>query len=119
MPCSRQMQRTALHVLMAAAINLRAISVLATASHDWRMVVIVMLPAVNWRCPQFDPLSSSDMSGEDESASLIRARKSVVRLGATAFLKLGFASIASRSFVAKGMGGRSWSLPVLKMLAMC
>jgi len=80
---------------------------------------MVMLLAVDWRCPQFGPLSSLDMSGEDELASSICARKSVVRLGATAFLKSGFASIALRRLMAKGMDGRSWSSPVLKMSVIC
>ena len=59
-----QKKRATLQVLMAAAISSRAVLVLPTRSHEVSTDLIVMAPPANWRWPQLDPLSSSDMSGE-------------------------------------------------------
>ena len=63
---------------MAAAISLRAISVLPTHSQEFKTDRIVIAPPVNWRWPQLDPLSSSDTSGELGLAASIHERNVVV-----------------------------------------
>ena len=86
---------------MVAAINRRAVSVLPIHSHEISTELIVMAPPVNWRCPQLDPLSSSDMSGEFGLASSIRERKAAVVWESSPFLNSGLTANGTRGKLSK------------------
>jgi len=102
---------------MAAAMSLHAVSVFPTQPHVVRTEVTVIDPPVNWRWPQLDPWSSSEISGAVGSAFSIRAMNSSVGVGVAPLLKLGFACIAFRRSMANGTEGKSCeNVPVYILL---